>query len=114
MPASTPRQRARRALVTRTRARAPAGAVPSKFTVRFSGVRPKRRAGSDLLGPSTSTSTSSSHQRRADLPADPPLDRLEPLEPLDLHLVRHRPHSVSLSAATVRGRGEKTKENWFS
>ena len=55
------------------------------------------------------------HQRRADLPADPPLDGFCSRSSRSTFTsCGTGPHSVSLSAATVCGRAEKTKENWFS
>src|SRR5712692_6867554 len=99
---------------TRTITSAPGRPSPSKFTVRFSGVRPKRLAGSNFDGPSTSTSTSRptcccmiskliprwmawSHSRRA-----------------IFNSWGTGPHCFSWIPAAAFGRGEKTNENWFS
>src|SRR5262249_470152 len=107
----------------RTRARAPAGAEPSKFTVRFSGVRPKRRSGWEREGPSTTTSTPCPATRTSRPgPTSSPAISV-PMRRCTAWSRSRRstftscgtgPQTDSLRPATVRGRGEKMNENWLS
>ena len=90
------------------------GRVPSKFTVRFSGVRPKRRAGRTGRAPRPAPRPPA-HLPAADLAGDPPLELAAAGRAgATFTSCGIAPHSASLRLAIVRGRGEKTKENWFS
>ena len=84
----------------------PGSAVPSKLTVLLWRVRPRSRAGSLRLGPSTSTSIVRPTKRCGAL-LGATLDQLDQaLHALALDRVRDLP---SISAASVPRRGEKMK-----